>query len=183
MPYDQTHYAPLGVKAIDAGELYYPFTETITTDVLTAAGLLTEVSPGTGIWELKDGLYYTTMDIDLGFGNVTGENITFVAGGTINISGSDQVLKPFKPFVDNLLAFSFAFPDNQCSDMVVKFNGSGFTDWQGTIFAPYAGIDMSGSDNTSFSGSIIGYVIKLGGSSLTVHAPPDPNPPVVSLIE
>ena len=66
--------------------------------------------------------------------------------------------------------------------MVVKFPRSD-SDWQGVIFAPFGGIDMSGSDNSTISGSLIGYKIKMPGSELGINVIEDVGNPKISLIE
>jgi len=174
-------YAPGSTNALAAGSQYYNFgSQKIDIGTLESypdGPLIEEVGEN---WVLSDGLYYTTDDIDISIGKVIGENVTFVSGGAITISGSDQYLSHY---VDGLLAFSNNEPDNHCSDTVVRFNGSGFTEWNGIVFAPFSVIDMSGSDSTAYNGSLIGYTIKIGGSNLELAFDPDLFTPQISLVE
>lgn len=134
-------------------------------------------------WVLDDGVYYTPGIIKLDFQRVRG-NVTFVAGGFIDISGSDQYLTPF---IDGLLAYSYGDPgsedpDKRCTEPGVKIAGSNSL-WEGVIYAPEAMIDMSGSENSTVSGSLIGHKIKMPGSVLGVEVIEDEGEPSISLIE
>ena len=138
---------------------------------------------GDGYLNLDNGVYYTPGNIILNLGYVEG-NVTFVAGGFIDISGSNHNLTPY---VDNLLAFSYydpglEDPDKRCTEPVVKFAGSDHY-WEGIVFAPDAMIDMSGSDNSTFAGSLIGYTIRMPGSELGIEVIEDTGNPIISLIE
>ena len=173
-------YAPGGAKAIEAvsHSQYYSFSGKSDNGLLEAPPpLIQEIG---GNWVLRDGLYYPTDDIDIGYNYVIGNNVTFVAGGTINISGSDQYLQPY---VDGLLAFSYQDPDNRCSDTIVNFNGSDIIEWRGIVYAPYGVIDMSGSGNSAYYGTLIGYAIKVAGQNLTITYDEDLFQGEISLIE
>lgn len=179
-------YQPGGFRAdeADAENKYYSFTGIVDQTALENhpdGPLIEEVGE---TWVLKSGLYYTTGDINLSKSYLIGNQVTFVAGGTIDISGSNHNLSPY---VDELLAFSYndpgiADPDKRCSEPVVKFAGSEHV-WAGIIFAPDAMIDMSGSDNSTFAGSLIGHTIRLPGSELGITVIKDEGNPRISLIE
>ncbi|MDJ0959615.1 MAG: pilus assembly protein TadG-related protein [Acidimicrobiia bacterium] len=119
-----------------------------------------------------DGLYYSTGDIKLDK-EITA-TVTLVAEGVIEVSASDQDLEPY---VDGLLAFA-AEPYtgiDRCDKFVVNMGGSS-NSWSGVIYGPKGLIEMNGSSNTTLTGSLIGYSLRLNGSELTIrsdgaHAP------------
>jgi hypothetical protein len=119
-----------------------------------------------GDWDLKKpiapGIYYTPGDIKIGEGNVTAD-VTLVAGGMIDFSGSDQTLRPAH---GDLLAFSNS--NKGCNNLGVKMAGSN-NDWQGTVFAPNSMIEYSGSTNSSVTGSLIGLHVRLNGSNTVIN--------------
>ena len=57
--------------------------------------------------------------------------------------------------------------------------------WEGVIYAPDGMIEMSGSSNTTLTGSLIGYTVKANGSDLRIQADPDlfPGDPVTRITE
>lgn len=141
------------------------------------------ISGSSGNWVMEDGVYYTPGIIKLNLQDVRG-NVTLVAGGFIDISGSDQNLTPF---IDGLLAYSYGDPgeddpDKRCTEPGVKLAGSNSL-WEGVIYAPEGMIDMSGSDNSTISGSLIGHTIRMPGSELGVEVIEDEGEPKISLIE
>jgi Flp pilus assembly protein TadG len=115
-----------------------------------------------------DGLYYVKGDFYFSISSVT-KRITVVAEGSIDISGSNHNLSPY---IDGILFYSNALrsggADKVCNEAVIKMAGSTHS-WAGIIYAPRGMIEMSGSSNTTVSGSIIGQSVRLNGSSLNIN--------------
>ncbi len=137
---------------------------------------------GSYIENLGDGLYYATGDIVFNSSGVD-LDVTLVAEGRVTISGSGQQLRPF---LDGLLIFA-AQPYSgidQCDKFVVSLGGSD-QNWFGLIYGPSGLIEMSGSTNATLTGSLIGYSVRLNGSSITIIADPDlfPAEPIMKLIQ
>ncbi len=137
---------------------------------------------GSYIENLGDGLYYATGDILLNSSDVD-LDVTLVAEGRVTISGSGQQLRPF---LNGLLIFA-AQPYSgidQCDKFVVSLGGSD-QNWFGLIYGPNGLIEMSGSTNATLTGSLIGYSVRLNGSSITIVADPDlfPAEPIMKLIQ
>ncbi len=158
-------FAPGGAKAALAtaqGRYHDAGNAKIDKGWLESRGLFNN---GTGV--LAPGLYYTTNDIDLSASQVHGTGVTFVAGGPISFSGSQQELSPWDP--EGLLAFSnHEKPgSSHCNEAGVRLNGSSH-EWTGIVFAPRSLIEMSGSSNTTFHGSLIANTVKLNGSTLNI---------------
>ena len=128
-----------------------------------------------------DGLYYATGNINLD--KTVTAAVTLVAEGFIEVSGSNQILTHY---IDGLLAYG-AQPYtgiDQCDKFVVSMGGSD-NDWTGIIYGPEGLIEMNGSSSTTLTGSLIGFSVRLDGSSLTIIADPDlvPGAPYVRLTE
>ncbi len=87
--------------------------------------------------------------------NVTG-TVTFVAG-KVQISGSDLKLQAHQ---HGVLAFATG------TSNAIKISGS-TSQWTGDLLARSGEIDLSGS-NHSITGSVIGWTVKLTGSSWTI---------------
>jgi Putative Flp pilus-assembly TadE/G-like len=143
----------------------------------------TEVVDWADITANGDGLYYSTEKIDIsGSGPVT-LDLTLVSEKEVIISGSDIDIRPF---VDNLLAFSgIDQPMNdRCDKEGVKMSG-GENEWRGFIYADKSAIIMDGSSNSTLIGSLIGWAIKVSGSTLNNTADPAffAGPPVLRLVE
>lgn len=135
---------------------------------------------------LQDGLYYSACGIDLSVSDITSNSVTFVAEGEVNLSGSSHHLRPY---LDGLLIFSNEQHNGgaQCSNGVVKMAGSTHN-WEGLIYAPHGLIEMSGSSNTSMRGALIGYGIRLNGSSIDIrfdasYWPPQVDPPEIGIAQ
>ena len=89
----------------------------------------------------------------------------------MKISASNQVLTPRW---ENLLVFAgqpYSGVD-QCDKFVVSMSGSD-QNWTGIIYGPNGLIEMSGSTNTTFTGSLIGFSVRLNGSEMEIIANPD----------
>jgi Flp pilus assembly protein TadG len=130
-----------------------------------------------------NGLYYSTQKIDIsGSGPVT-YGLTLVSEKEVIIGGSNLTLNPY---MDNLLAFSAVEQplNDRCDKEGVKMSG-GSNHWKGFIYAPDSAIIMDGSSNSTLVGSLIGWAIKVSGSTLNNTADPSffPGPPVLRLVE
>jgi hypothetical protein len=133
------------------------------------------------------GLYYATGKIDLG-GSDQEESLTLVSERDVIIGGSNN---DYEPYMDNLLAFSAwdvaegeSTLVKRCDVPGVKVSG-GHNDWRGFIYAPESLIDMSGSDTSTLVGSLIGWSVKVSGSSVNNTADETflEGPPVLRLME
>ena len=122
-----------------------------------------------------DGLYYVTGDVRISGSRTTG-TFTIVAEGQISLSGSNHDMAAYD---DGLLFFS--------NTSGVDVSGSS-TSWKGVIYAPNGPIDMSGSSNTTYRGSLIGRAVDLSGSGLRIdydsqYCPAASRRPVVRISE
>lgn len=115
---------------------------------------------------------------------VTGSAITLVARDNITLAGSNHDLSHY---VDGLLLYTDHENNggSACALAVISLSGS-TNNWSGVIFAPNGLVEMSGSNATTFSGSIFAAVIKLSGSNITIQTDQDllpPPPPEINLEE
>jgi hypothetical protein len=136
-------YQPGGRAALAAGAHYYAYTSGHNFSSLP-----------------NDGLYYVNGDIGVSAGKVT-RNVTLVATGTINWSGSNVNIHPY---VDGLWLFSTATQNCNGGNFAVNISG-GNSQWTGVVFTPNGGIQASGSSSSTQVGSLIGNTLKLSGSS------------------
>ena len=136
-----------------------------------------------------DGLYYATGNIDLDEDFVG--NVTLVAEGTVTVSSSVNTLNSFPvhpPGLANVLAYAGADPGppgiERCDKWSLRMNGS-TSNWTGILAGPRALVEFNGSTNTDLTGSIIGWAVRLNGSSLRIVADPSFFPPAfkVDLVE
>lgn len=145
-------------------------------------------SCGTGFWSwaesngyvsgttLKDGLYYSTCDIDDIRDSLTGK-VTIVTTGSMHIHGNGQQWEPY--INDELLLF--ANENSGCGGKgAIKFSGSNNT-WNGIVYAPNGEINISGSTNDSQAGCLIGLSVHVQGARNTIKCDPaisttDPEP-------
>lgn len=145
------NYRPGSGRAMAAGSEYYYRDGDIDGSYIESRG---------------DGLYYSTGNIKLD--KTITARVTLVAEGVIEISASNQDLDPY---VDSLLAFG-AYPYTgveQCDKFVVSMGGS-TNDWTGIIYGPNGLIEFNGSTNTTVSGSLIGFSVRLNGSNITIDS-------------
>ena len=103
-------------------------------------------------------------------------NVTLVAQGEVNVSGSQFTLTPY--WSDVLL-----FTEDSTSS-AMDLSGSG-GDWEGILLAPYGQVKVAGSNSQSISGSIVADSIETSGSnwSLTAIDYYAGGAPAVSLVE
>lgn len=178
--YDIEDFAPGGSIAAEAQAAgkYYSCECKIDKGWLESQGLWDDATK-----TLPSGIYYTTGEISLSANEING-TVTLVSRDQISFSGSDHVLRPY---YQGLLAFSDyeRSSGSKCSTAVVKLSGSE-QNWKGIIYAPNGLIEMSGSDNTSVEGMLIGNTVKMSGSENFIQYNPDylpPDPPAVELAE
>jgi hypothetical protein len=153
--YDLADYQPGGRAAVaaQATNNYYPIT---TVNNFPAC-------PPDGLYYVSDSAGHLNLSINstCGGGN---HRITIVSRGTINISGGSS---NYSPFIDALLFYSTSA--NACNNgtPAISMSGSNNT-WSGIVYAPNGEIAMSGSGNTTLTGSLIGNTLNMSGSSLTL---------------
>lgn len=127
--------------------------------------------------QLVDGLYCFGGDVSLSGNDISG-NVTFVARGQINVSGSDHDLAAYHP--NGVLFFSEA----DSGGVEIDVAGSGGR-WTGLIYASNGDISLRGQGGQNLDGSVIGQNVAISGNGLTI----DSNQlaangnPVVRLIE
>jgi hypothetical protein len=137
--------APGGALAQQAGDLY-----TVHEGKWSVSGAGVVVPPG---------LHYCLGDVHISGAGVTGHNVTIVARGSIDISGSGM---HFTPFISGLTFFS----DKASHTNVISISGSGSTG--GTSYAPNGKISLTGSGGT-IVGAFMGDVVAIGGSGATIQ--------------
>ncbi len=177
--FDINDYAPGGSKAaaVQSAGKYYSCNCKMDIGWLTSNGMYNDSTD-----TLKDGLYYTTGEIDLSASDIIGNAVTLVARDKVSFSGSSHTLRPY---IDGLLIYTDAQGPNQCNTAVVKMSGSSH-DWSGIIYAPNGLIEMSGSSNTSMHGTLIGNTVKVNGSGINITYDPDflpSDPATIELIK
>jgi hypothetical protein len=126
---------------------------------------------------LVAGLYCFNGNVSLSGDNITG-NVTFVAKGQIDVSGSDHQLTAYDP--SGVLFYSEA----NTGGGEIDLSGSGGA-WTGLVYAANGDVSVSGQANQSLSGSVIGQNVSLSGSGLAVSADDSATNgnPVVRLVE
>ncbi len=172
--FNMEDYQSGGAKAVEAlanGEYYNAGNTKIDAGWLTSNGYLVG-------GKLKDGIYYTTDDIDISTSSLTGDAVSFVSRKQITFSGSSHTLRPYQ-FDDGTygpLAFTDYEGPNKCNTFVIKMSGSS-SNWWGVMYAPNGLVEMSGSDNSAAHGAIIANTVKLNGSNIFIEYDPDYFPP------
>ena len=174
--FESSDFLPGGPVEAEVGSAYYHYWDgQIDSNLLDSQGWWDPVTK-----TLDTGVYVATDDIDLSdqFLNGTVTLVTAPDGskkGRISLSGSDQDLDPYYM---GLLAFSDARegdpsypwdptpPPRPVCDQVhgIKLSGSD-NKWEGLMFAPRSGVELSGSVNVTLEGSIVAYQITVPGSS------------------
>jgi Putative Flp pilus-assembly TadE/G-like len=139
------------------------FTYTEDTDLSSRPEAWVDFSTKT---EMVPGVYCSTKKLVLSAQNATA-NVTLVAGGPLDVSGSNFSMTPYW---NNVLLFS-----SLCcpGDDAIKISASG-GDWVGIINAPDGKVEMSGSENASDSfdlyGSIVADRVSISGQDFTITA-------------
>lgn len=123
--------------------------------------------------DVVDGLYYVTGRVKLSGGALkdVDRTITIVALDKIDISSENMNIIAYSDVNEtppgDYVLISWAGEPGSCNTNAIKVSSSD-TDWEGIMYAPYGGVDVSGSGNTTWSGAIWGYTVKVGGSLLIV---------------
>lgn len=112
-----------------------------------------------------EGLYYIEGKAEIGISNFT-KRITIISENEIKVSGSKHNLTPY---VDDGILFYSNWnrsppADRTCNDSVINISGSG-SSWNGIVYAPNGMIEISGSGNSTMSGSLLAQAVKLSGSN------------------
>lgn len=122
----------------------------------------------------KDGVYYTTSTEGMDISSVTGTTryVVLVApNGPIKISASSKTFRPYEhaslPRTGVLVLSNMDKGSKKCEEATIEIGGGG-NSWNGVLWAPRGQISMSGSSSDSFSGSLVGWSVKLNGSDLTI---------------
>lgn len=184
---DITEYRPGGDRADAAGSNYYSTAVSIDNDWLIDEGHAEEdpANPS-GIRMLTSGIFYTSNSspngaIDLQSVNGNGQAVTFVTEGEIKISGSNANLVGYDPIVSGgtvgMLFFSNYDGAPGCNPSLdaVKFSANAaLIGSTGIIFAPNGHVQLS-SATIELNGSIIAYMVKSSGASLSISYQNDPN--------
>jgi hypothetical protein len=134
--------------------------------------------------QLESGLYYSSESIDLDANDLVGAGVTFVAEGSISISGARHYLTPYQ---DGLLLFSGQSRGGgaACNQTAIRLSGSD-NRWNGLMYAPGGAIQLSGATTSTLDGSLIGFTLSLNGASILIEFDPaylPPPPPSVGLAE
>jgi hypothetical protein len=137
---------------------------TITNDVTLASASCTSFTSGNltiGSAAPAPGIYCATGNITLN-GNQTIGNVTLIAGGKIEATGS----APYNltAFWDNLLAFSTQV--GTPSQPVITFN-NGLT-FVGLIYAPNGSAQVTGNFGATSNGAVWGQTVRISGNSWTL---------------
>jgi hypothetical protein len=112
--------------------------------------------------QLVSGVYCFEKTVTLIGDDITG-NVTFVARGSINISGSDHNLTPYHP--SGILFYS----EESSGPTQINVSASGGT-YSGIIYAPNGDIDFTGQSNQTFEGSLVGQNVSVSGTGLTIRS-------------
>ena len=169
MPYpvsfDVGDYAPGGAIATQAqstGQYYDAGNQRINNGWLESRGLVS----GSSVRTLRSGLYFTRGDVDLSPGGYAG-HVTFVTeSGRIMLGGSNIDIRSWVP--GGLLLLSDR--NAACGSSAIAISGSA-SRWRGIASAPRGMVEMSGSDMTSPSGSLLGDEVKISGPRFRIDAP------------
>lgn len=116
---------------------------------------------------LAAGLYYVAGNLRMH--NVTGEGVTIVATGSIDITGTTAVnttTDPWDPFGLSLFSNYKASTGPACNTNAIKWSASNST-WGGIQYAPNGAIDMSAASNNVYDGSLLAYTVNLSGSDIS----------------
>jgi hypothetical protein len=180
--YRISDFAPGSDFARRAGANYHVISATSSPP----SGMGSWSSAGGGEWRLGSnnvgiqGVFYVEGNVDLGNGFSSGANgISIISTGKISGSGGATM----RYALDGILFFTSAVSPCPSSTMI-NVSGSG-NSWFGVIYAPYAGVNVSGSNHT-IHGGIFADTIEIQGSELDFWYDPSmipPRPPSVTIAE
>jgi hypothetical protein len=124
---------------------------------------------------IDEGLHFVDGDVKILPGSVSGERVTIVATGQIEIQGTLKLNATSGPWeLDGLGMFTpyDGFPPSCTpSRTAIKWSTSD-NEWGGVQYAPNGAVDMSAASNSTFSGSIIAYQVGLSGSTIQITKSP-----------
>ena len=113
--------------------------------------------------QLKNGVYCAKGKLVLSDSDIEG-TVTFVATTSVQVSGSDFELKPYK---NDVLLYSMGSGAD-----AIKVSASG-GNWEGMLYAPAGQVDFAGSSNMTLSGGIVAWTVKVSGKHLQHHWDPE----------
>ncbi len=108
---------------------------------------------------LAPGVYYVKGDFDVSGSGVVAENVTIIAEGSIDVTGSDHT---FTAARRDVLFYSL---DDALYAIDVAGSGG---HWIGLCFAPYGGVAYTGSDQAFLEGCLIGRKVLVTGSDFRI---------------
>lgn len=111
---------------------------------------------------LIDGVYCFDRNVSLVGNDIVG-NVTFVALGHIDVSGSGHDLTAYDP--TGILFYSESSTGNNQIDIA----GSGGS-WTGLIYAPNGDASISGQGNHNWSGSVVAQNVDISGNGMSITA-------------
>ncbi len=144
---DIATFRPGGAVALSVGPAYHDMSASCAAGVWHATQVV-----------LAAGVYYAPCNVQINGSNIGGE-ITLVAEGTIQVSGSRPA---FEPYLSGLL---FVSGSSVIRSIDIAASNSKFL---GVIFSDVGGIDVSGSSNEFYCG-IFGNTVNLTGGSLSIR--------------
>ncbi len=117
----------------------------------------------TGNKYFPPGIYYVNGNVNFstGLSTTTPSNVTIIATGSMTMSSPSM---NFTPYSKGVTFFANADDSSAPGKIALSVSGSNGA-WNGILYAPNSGINLSGSSNTSFRGSVVGNTVKLSGSS------------------
>lgn len=174
------YFAPGGRFALEADPYLAIMTAADDPDARLQGGKLQWSPDGR---ELR-GVYYVNGDVNISGRDVTfhPDGITIVATGKISISDSINVRhhEDGKGFL-----FYSNYDATNCGGNAVRISNATLF-WQGALYAPRGGVQVSGSVININPGTIVAETINLSGSDLTIIYDPEifpPYPPSVQVVE
>jgi Flp pilus assembly protein TadG len=161
--YDIADYRPSGsVGSSDPN--YFSHGGQINNAWMISNGYAT--GTGGNITITQQGIYYTSSNIALNNASADpGVQVTFVAEGSIQISGSAGELTAYRDLL--LVMSNHPGSPPSCSQVAVQFSMDSAT-WSGVIFAPNGQCRQNTAFSSSLDGSIICYTMSLNGSTFDI---------------
>lgn len=147
-------FAPGGSAAVAAGDDYHlPSTSNGTWRVTGDAA------------DIARGLYYVDGDVHLATGATELNGVSIVATGSIKIGSNSISLSPYSSDMPTLFA-----GEDRCNKDGIKLSSSQIT-ISGAIYSPGAKIKMNSSLMTGTSTSIVGAVVQINASTISINEP------------
>lgn len=126
---------------------------------------------------LQPGLYFVEGDVKLGQGGgrITGENVTIVARGQVDISGGSS-LSYYRPAgnpcaMGAVVLASYFRAADYCSTSSAGIQLSGNDNsWVGVVYAPFALVKISNARASTLNGAVIAQGVSISGSQLNMYS-------------